>query len=68
MAAVTFTTAGADLVTNATSLAASDSSLTAAQFTALGHLLSLIGARHAVDLAGPMKMLTDTDKAQLNLG
>ena len=67
MAAVTLNTIGADLVTNATSLAASDSSLTAAQFTALGHLLNAIGDRHGVDLAGPMKLLTNTDQAQIKL-
>lgn len=66
MAAVSVGTIGADLVTNVTGVAAAMTA-TAAQVTALGHLLSIIGDRHGVDLAGAMKLLSDTDKQALSL-
>jgi hypothetical protein len=66
MAQVTIGALGADLLANASGVAAAVTA-TEAQVTALADLLILIGDRRSADLAGPMKLLTDTDKAQLAL-
>lgn len=67
MAAISLSAIAADFATNATDLAASDSDLTAAQFTALSQLIGLMAARRG-DSVPLMQLLTDTNKAELKEG
>lgn len=67
MANKSMSTISADMITNATSLAASDSDITAGEWAALGAVFEIL-SRHPGYSLPIMKLLSDTDKALLAPG
>lgn len=67
MAQISLSAAAADILTNATALAATDSDITAAQYQAIAALLALMGARRG-DSLPLLHLLTDSQKAELKEG
>lgn len=67
MAQISLSAAAADISTNAAALAATASTITAAQYAALAELLELLGQRKG-DAIPLLHLLTDTNKAELKDG